>query len=217
MESSERAQALGTLLDCSSESAEALAAVMIPKNFPAKTVITHQGDTNIHLWLILAGSVQLQTLSIEGQITVISSFGPGELVGVFPEEDECEFDICAVGRVQTLQVPAPVLKQLMSQYSDLGSGLAAIFAGQLDTVLDRLSARVTLSAAGRVYRELLRMAGDGEVISPPPLVSALALTAQTARETGSRALSTLERRGIINRDNQKITIVSRRMLEDLVV
>ena len=217
MEQSERSAALMSLLACAPESASALSQSMHFHAYPAKTVLCHQGDKNEDLWLILSGSLQLQALSVEGQATVISTFGPGELVGAFPYENEQGFDILTSEKAEALQIGARALAAVLENYPDLGPGLAAIFAGQLDRVLDRLSARVSLTAKGRFYRELLRRAGDSSVISPPPVVSALALLAQTTRETGSRAVSDLERRGIVARDQDKLTIVSRSMLEDLIV
>lgn len=217
MDQSERSAALMSLLGCTDASANALGQTMQFHTFPAKTVLCHQGDQIEDLWLILSGSLQLQTLSIEGQATVISTFGPGELVGAFPQENEQGFDILTSERAEALQIGARALTAIMERHPDLGPGLAAIFAGQLDRVLDRLSARVSLTANGRFYRELLRHAGNREIISPPPVISAIALLAQTTRETGSRAVSALERRGIVSRDPQQLTIVSRRMLEDLIV
>ncbi|WP_284124986.1 Crp/Fnr family transcriptional regulator [Parerythrobacter aestuarii] len=216
MDTDERTSALQAVLGCSKPSAAALAGAMVARNYPARTFIMHQGDRNSQLWLILSGTVQLQAVSIDGQATVISSFGPGELVGAFPDEDDIGYDARAFGPVAALQVEARDLRRLMDAHPDLGPGLAAIFSGQLDIVLDRLSARVTLSASGRVYRELLRLAGNSDNIAPPPVISALALTAQTTRETGSRAISALERRGIVERSEAQLAIRSRRLLEELV-
>jgi CRP-like cAMP-binding protein len=213
----ERAQALASVLQCSPASAQALAEAMALRDYHAKTILIHQGDRTDSLWLILGGTVQLQAISADGQVTVLCAFGPGELVGAFEREDESACDARAFGRVEALQIETRALQRLIRDCPDLGGGMSRIYAAQLGAVIERLSARVTLSATGRLYRELLRMAGDANAISPPPVISALALSAQTTRETGSRAISVLERRGIIERDEQRLTIVSRRMLEDLVV
>ncbi len=213
----ERTEALARLLDCSQDSSAALAGAMLPCEYAARSILSHQGDHDDRLWLIIEGTVQLQAISSEGQSTVISAFGPGELVGAFVAEEESAFDARALGGVRALQIGAVQLDQLLKEHPDLAAGMSRIYAGQLHTVLDRLAARVTLSAVGRCYRELLTMAGASDRISPPPIIAALALTAQTTRETGSRAISTLERRGIIERSVDELAIVSRRMLEDLVV
>jgi CRP-like cAMP-binding protein len=213
----ERAQALAGVLECSGTSADALAEAMTEREYPAKAVLIHQGQRTGQLWLILGGTVQLQAVSTEGQVTVLSSFGPGELVGAFEPGRESSYDARAFGKVEALQIETQVLRELITQCPDLGGGMSRIYAAQLSAVIERLSARVTLSAVGRLYRELLRLAGERDEISPPPVVAALALAAQTTRETGSRAISALERRGIIERDDTRLRIVSKRMLEDLVI
>ncbi len=217
MQIEERSAALAALLECSSDAASSLAERMRPCDYASRATLSHQGDHDDRLWLILEGIVQLQAISIDGQSTVISAFGPGELVGAFAAEEENAFDARALGHVRALQVRAAELEPLMREYSDLAAGMSRIFSGQLHTVLDRLAARVTLSATGRCYRELLALAGPSNTISPPPVIAALALTAQTTRETGSRAISMLERRGIIERSSDRLEIVSRRILEDMVV
>ena len=217
MQIEEREAALAALLECSDTAAADLADKMRAREFTSRTTISHQGDHDDRLWLILEGNVQLQAISVEGQATIISAFGPGELVGAFAANEENAFDARALGRVRALQIRADDLKSLMSAHSDMAAGMSRIFSGQLHTVLDRLAARVTLSAVGRCYRELLALAGASNTIAPPPVIAALALTAQTTRETGSRAISVLERRGIIERSSERLEIVSRRMLEDLVV
>jgi DNA-binding MarR family transcriptional regulator len=79
--------------------------------------------------------------------------------------------------------------------------------------------RTTLSACGRVHAELLRMArqGDGRAIRPPPVLSALAVRVQSTRETVSRTIHALERRGIVRLEPGALIIVAPRRLEELVV
>ena len=217
LSSAETAEALASVLQCTPPSAAALATAMAERDYPAKAILIHQGDRTDQLWLILGGTVQLQAVSAEGQVTVLSSFGPGELVGSFEREVESSFDARAFGKVEALQIETQTLRRLIQECPDLGGGMSRIYATQLNAVIERLSARVTLSAMGRLYRELLRLAGEADEISPPPVITALALSAQTTRETGSRAISALERRGIIERDEERLKIVSRRMLEDMVI
>src|SRR4029079_10464142 len=99
----------------------------------------------------------------------------------------------------------------------VGAGLARIFAGQLANVLDRFAARVTLTATGRVYSQLLEAIDERGTIDKIPSVTMLAIRAQTTRETASRAISALERRGILRREARAWIIASPRMLEDLAI
>ncbi len=216
-ERDQRADTLSKFLECSLDSAIALANAMHMRRYSSRGFLSQQGDADRLLWLILEGTVQLQALSAEGQATVISAFGPGELIGGRSDDEERPYGIQALGEVVALEINALHLRELLREWPELAVGLSRIYSGQLDTVLDRLAARVTLSAMGRFYRELLRLAGPSDTVIPSPVIAALALSAQTTRETGSRAINALERRGIIARDQSQLTIVSRRMLEELIV
>ncbi|MEP0392497.1 MAG: Crp/Fnr family transcriptional regulator [Erythrobacter sp.] len=185
--------------------------------FKPRAFLAHQGEECSKFWLILDGTVQFRAISFEGQNTVISSFGPGELIGAYSCPKAFNFDICVLSPMTALEVSATTLSELVTGHSDIGAGLSRIYAGQLDVVLDRFSSRVSLSAVGRFYKELLRATEGRDTVSPPPVIASLALIAQTTRETGSRALGNLERRGIVERGHDYLKIVSRGMLEDLVV
>jgi predicted transcriptional regulator len=64
---------------------------------------------------------------------------------------------------------------------------------------------------------LLRLADDDNCICPAPTVTALAMSVNTTRETASRTITALERRGIIRREGQILTIQAPRMLEEMVI
>lgn len=217
MHAAERTAIISRLLDCSEEGARTLADSVHFKTYRPRTFLAHQGQMCDEFWLVIEGTIQLRANSADGQTTVISACGEGELVGTYDAKHNASFDTFAYTFVRALSVRAMRLIQIVDEHPDLGRGLARIFSGQLSIVLERLANRVTLSATGRFYRELLDEAGEQDRIEPPPMVSVLALSAQTTRETGSRAMSKLERRGIIQRTDDSLTIVSRRMLEELVV
>ena len=79
---------------------------------------------------------------------------------------------------------------------------------QLRAASLRVTERSTLSASGRVHAELLRLAHlrDGRTIRPAPVLSSLAVRIHSTRETVSRAINALERRGIIRRDGDALVI-----------
>ena len=79
--------------------------------------------------------------------------------------------------------------------------------------------RAALSATSPVSSELLRQgrSAPGLKISPAPVLSELALQVSETRETASRAVKALERRGIIRRDADGLTIVAPHRLEELII
>lgn len=217
MTSSDRIAALAAFFSCSPEEAERVNAATRLVHYRHKDILAHQGDLGAKLWIVLEGRAQLQIIGIDGQTKLLTTHGPGELFGAFPHERVVISDIVVQNRLMVLEIPTAQMTALLQEETRLGSGLSKILARQYNTMLDRMAARITLTANGRIYAELLQEAGDDGRISPPPVIAALALSAQTTRETGSRAISALERRGIIRRDDERLEILSRALLEDLVV
>ena len=83
----------------------------------------------------------------------------------------------------------------------------------------RMIERTTLSATGRIYAALLRQAGegDGRTIRPVPTMTELALIVQSTRETVSRTINDLERRGYITRDKDALMIVAPHRVQELII
>ncbi|MDA7787745.1 Crp/Fnr family transcriptional regulator [Sphingomonadaceae bacterium] len=217
MKRADRTAALASFFKCSEVEADRLNGAMSLVTFGRRDTLIHQGDMGAKVWIVLDGWAQLQIIGTDGQIQLLAAHGPGELFGALPEERVVISDIVAQDRLSALEISTSKLTALMQEEARIGSGLSAILARQYNEALDRMASRITLTAKGRVYLELLNKAGEGGVVSPPPIVSALALTAQTTRETASRAISALERRGIIARDAQRLTVISKVLLEDLIV
>ncbi len=212
----ERLAAIATVFACDAMVAMALDTLMEPLAFAPKTLIAHQGYRSNHVWLVLDGTVHIQMLGADGQRIQLSYHGPGEFFGAYPEASLHRADIVAHGEVQLLRIATTALVALAREHAPVGAGLASRFARQLDMALDRMAARSTLTAAGRVYAEIVRLFDGQDSLTPAPQVTALALNANTTRETASRAVSALERRGVIRRVGNSMMVVAPRMLAEMI-
>lgn len=217
MERSERLAALAVFFACSPAEAEKLNDAMAFVIYRHNQTLIHQGDLGAKVWIVLDGRAQLQVIGTDGQVQLLMAHGPGELFGALPHERVFVSDVIARDRIAVLEIATANLSRLMQDEARIGSGLAMILARQYHAALERMAARITLSATGRVCAELLNSAGSSNFIAPPPVVAALGLMAQTTRETASRAINGLMRRGILLREADRLTIVSRSLLEDMVV
>ena len=213
----ERLAVIETMFSCERASAQALAPAMGELHFDNRAIVVHQGDVVRHCWLVVEGIAQARALTPDGQGTLLTSYGPGEIFGSYPEPAPLRTDIIAQGNLFLFCMETAALVKLSRNHADIASGLSMLFARQLDMVLDRMAARTTLSANGRIYAELLRLAGPANRIAPPPVLAALALTVHTTRETASRAIASLVRRGIVRRCDDALEIVAPRLLAELVV
>lgn len=216
-DSGELLSAIAACFNCSDHSARLLSAAMVERHYPARTNIALRGDPSTTLYLILEGGVVAEIFGIDGQQAQLARHGAGEIFGAYPSSTSYRADICTIADTRLLAVPCQHLASLAQAHGDIGAGIAGLLARQLDLTLDRMAARIGLTAIGRFHKALLQMADDQGEIRPAPVISALALSIHTTRETGSRALAALLRRGIVERNADSLRIVSRRMLEEMVV
>jgi CRP-like cAMP-binding protein len=202
---------------CQPDSAERLAAIMVSRSYAHRSVVANMGDPSSHLYLVAEGAVVAEIYSFDGQQAQLTRHGPGEIFGAYPDEVTHRSAFAACGTTRLLTAPTRKLAQLAAVDGDVARGVANLLARQLDLVLDRMAARIGLSATGRFYRALLQLADKDGLVQPAPVIAALALSVHTTRETASRALASVVRRGIVERNAEGLHIVSRRMLEELIV
>jgi CRP/FNR family transcriptional regulator, cyclic AMP receptor protein len=202
---------------CPDHEAKLICAVTNYREFAHRSPVARRGDVSAHLYLVVDGVASADLYSIDGQHAQLAGYGPGELFGAYPEPTTHRADVSAIGNLSVLAIDTRAIAELAAQHAAISQGIAHLMARQLDMVLDRMAARIGLTATGRCYRALLGKADDAGWIRPLPILSALAISVNTTRETASRALAHLVRRGIVERHDDGLKIVSRRMLEELVV
>lgn len=214
-------QFLARAFACSPETAEAIARRATTRAYPSRSVVIRQGDVVNEAYLLWLGRARALAYAREGQLVLLQEFLPGDLFGSLsaPEDPASVADVVAVEDSRTAVFLALEFLTLAEQHSCIGLALARTLTRQLRAATERMVARTTLTAAGRIHAELLRLAdlGDGRSISPAPVLAALAQRVQTTRETASRTVNALERRGIVRREMETLVIVARTRLEDLVV
>lgn len=187
----------------------------------ARAVLLRQGDWLTIALLLIVGRAQALLYSAEGQIVLLHDYQPGDLFGALGEIHpvQQEADVVSVEDSLTLTLPATELVLLAEQHGCIGLALSRMLVRRLRQATARIFERSAISAVGRVYAELLRQAraDDALTIRPAPVLSELALKVSTTRETASRAVNALERRGIIRRDAGGLVVIAPRRLEELVL
>lgn len=220
-EATELQEAIRAALACSPDVAGAIAAHATARQYPARAVILRCGDRWGHAWLVIAGRAQALVYGLDGQMVLVQEYRAGDLFGAVAEADAwpVEADVVAADPTSAACVPAADFVMLVDRHGSLGLLLVRSLLRQLRATSARMVDRTTLSAPGRVYAELLRLArlGDGSAIRPAPVHTALAIRVQSTRETVSRAISALERRGIVRREDNTLVIVAAQRLEEMVV
>lgn len=217
VDQTEQISVLQELFGCDVPTASILRENLQLVTAPAATTLAFQGDPSTDCRFVISGAIGMRALSEGGQYTQIATVETGEVAGSFPNSCEHSVELVAQDAVEMIVIGTAQLRALAHDHSGVGLGLASLFAQQLSNVLGKMAAHVTLTAYGRIYQALLDMADSHGIITPVPVVTALGVRTQTARETASRAISDLCKVGGLTKSKTHWTIASRRMLEDMVV
>lgn len=191
------------------------------RSFAAEATLIRQGDAVAFAWLLVLGRARALLWSAEGQMVLLQEFGPGDLFGALGEIEAAphEAEVVAVDDVAAFLLAASDLVLLAERHGVIGLALARLLLRRLRNATTRVYERSALTAAGRVHAELLRRAREARdlTIRPAPVLSELAVRVGSTRETVSRTVNMLERRGIIRRDAGGLHVVSPRLLEELIL
>lgn len=193
-----------------------LAATLLPfavaADYRSNSILFMEGQEPAGLWLVCTGLVRLTRSSLGGKTIVLHSAYPGATIGLSAVlardllRMEAQLDgACTLAFLETkhlfrLMAESQPLAQLVAEA--LGREVQAIYSGMGDLMLTR-------SAKGRLARILL---------SNHDHVTHLRLSelANCSRETVTRQLGDLFRKGLITYDRGKVKILNRDRLEAMI-
>ena len=111
-----------------------------------------------------------------------------------------------------LFVPTSLLRERIHEDIETGNAIANDLARCLKTMMERYIEALTLSAKGRVCAELYRLAypigvqPEHMIVRPNPVFVELAIRINSTRETVSRAVSELQKKGVLVRETGALII-----------
>lgn len=179
------------------------------------------GQATPFVFLLIEGRAQAVVYSAQGQLVLLDTYAPGDLFGELHDVDGVSSgdEVIAVTHVEAGRIRQQDFVVLLENHPALALAVLRQVTARLSRTARRMVERTTLSATGRIYAELLRQARaqDGRTISPVPTMTELALIVQSTRETVSRTINDLERRGYISRDKDAMMIVAPHRVEELII
>jgi CRP/FNR family cyclic AMP-dependent transcriptional regulator len=207
---------------CPPEVTDRIGARASDRRFPARAMILRQGDPAGETVLLVEGCAHALVYGADGQTVLLQAYNPGDLFGAVaatgPQPHEA--DVVAVEDSRAAWFLALDFLALIESHASVGLAVSRQLLKQLRAASGRMVEQVTLSAVGRIHAELLRLAAqsdDGATIAPAPVLSALAVRVHSTRETVSRTISALERRGLLRREDDALLLTAPQRLEALVV
>lgn len=199
-------------------------AHVVIRNHPANQVILLENDWGTSVYFILEGWVKIRTYNIDGKEVTLNILGKGELFGEMAPLDEVPRSTDVITLVPTVigNMPAQDFVQLLNSEPQSGIRLAQLMARRLRQVNRRLRLRESDSVS-RVADILLFLAdgqgrqGDQGIEIPNLPHRELSSLSGLARETVTRVLSKLEKKGLIQRERDVLCISDVDALERMLV
>ena len=191
------------------------------RNLDAGTVLCEQGDQLAHMAEIRSGLLKLESGLEDGGYRIIRLLGPGDVIGL-----EALFDRTATHRAVAL-IPS-LIEQVplsdMHRKLDQDPQLAWVLCNHWRTNLERSEAVLTRYTVGtskqRMARLLLDLSlgvsqQDSALIPLPPGEDLAALISAT-KETVSRSISSLVRIGAMEKQRDRMVLVRRDKMHDVL-
>lgn len=208
---------------CGAALAATIAALGRAADHTRGAVLWPRGDDSAASLLTLGRAAEL-AYGREGAALVLHALAPGEFFGEIIGSGgavpggEHGTQVEALSDGAATHFAAAALVRLMESYPLVALAIARHLSARIAAMRQRMLETALLSASGRIAAELLRQsraASDG-VIRPLPVWSELAVIVQSTRETVSRTVSGLEKRGVLKRVEGGLALVAPHRLEELV-
>ncbi|MUL36130.1 Crp/Fnr family transcriptional regulator [Gloeocapsopsis dulcis] len=203
---------------------EKATAHLVTRTHPANQVILLENDWGNSVYFILEGWVKIRTYNLDGKEVTLNILGKAEIFGEMAALDEAPRSTDAITLTSTVigSMPAHDFVALIKTEPLAGIRLSQLMARRLRQVNRRLRLRESDSVS-RVADTLLFLA-EGQGIQDETGVQIpnlphreLSGLSGLARETVTRVLTKLEKKGLILRQQQILSIPNLKALERLIM
>lgn len=199
--------------------------LLTPKPFVrGQTLITH-GQENTSVYFLSSGRVRATMYSPSGREISYQDIEQGEMLGELAAIDQQprSTHVISLSDGVLLSLSRNDFYHLLAQYPSFTQAVLLKMAGVIRFMCDRVYEFSALSVAERLHAELVRMIQqqrlDGHqpiTIENMPTHEELACRIATHREAVTRELGHLEKKGILVKKRNQITVVDLDALLDLV-
>ena len=208
------------------DSLKAIALSCRRRKFPPKTTLFLQDDPGQTMYMIVSGTVSIQTATSEGEIVHIAQRTAGQIVGEFSMLDRKPRSADAVTGTQIAEMimldREPFLR-VMAESPMIAENIILFLLDRLRGFTLNKTAMDKLDVMGRLASFLLESARSrGEEKPDGTIMIPLGMTQQeianrigASRETVTRSLGRLEKMNVIQRDNGMTLLRDPRRLQRL--
>lgn len=211
------------MTDLPEDSIHKIAAHFVTISHPPNQVLLLENDWGGSVYFILEGWVKIRTYNLDGKEVTLNILGRGEIFGEMAAMDKMPRSTDAISLTKTLigRIPAEDFVNLINTEPMAGVQLVQLMAKRLRQVNRRLQLREA-SSISRVADAILFLvegqgtAGDQGTEIPNLPHREISSLSGLARETVTRVLTKLEKKGLIERNADSMRIPNLPALEDTI-
>ncbi len=203
---------------------KAVCSAMVPRNFSANQIIVQEEDKNNRsFFVILEGSVNVIVFTTEGKQTILASLQKGDFFGEMAllDGEPRSASVVAAEPCSLLMLYRRSFLELLKSQPTMATTMLVEMSHRLRKANRHISTLSLMSVYGRIADVLLQIGSEKgrridnmTVVENRPTHQAIADRAGTSRETVSRVISQLQKKGYITIDRKRLVILDETKLCD---
>ncbi|MEL7481457.1 MAG: Crp/Fnr family transcriptional regulator [Pseudomonadota bacterium] len=178
--------------------------------------LIEQGEQNQNIYLVLEGEFKVVRYSENGHEIWLADAPKGHLIGEISSlaNRNRSSSVIAVTASTVLSIEGPAYLEALSTHGELAVSLCRLLATRLADTSAQVVELVSMPVEARLHAELVRIGtvdpDDSEVyrITQMPKVSDLGDRIHATREATSRAIAKLNKRQLIHRSDDVVTVIA---------
>ena len=179
-------------------------------------IVIAEGTDSTDVYLVRSGKLRISLSAANGREILLRDIGPGAVVGELAAIDGGlrSASVAALEEAVLACQRAEDFIRFLGEVPQAGLWMTRQLAARVRDLTERTTELATLPIAGRVQRELLRLAaeaggeGDQAIIRPMPTHAEIASRLGTHREAVTRELNQLAQEGIVRQAGRQAEILS---------
>lgn len=194
------------------------------RTYGANEQIIDQHSETRDIFFVVEGRVRVVNYSLSGREITFDDLEAGGHFGELAAIDGLprSASVMALEEARIASLPADQFYEMVLEHPAIAWKLMKHLAHLVRNSTIRIMDLSTLGANNRIHADLLRMARKvteddmTAEISPIPVHSVVASRVSTTRETVARVMNDLARKGIVERQKNKLVVKDLERLEDMV-
>jgi CRP-like cAMP-binding protein len=193
-----------------------IASLMVKRTYQKDNIILIEEEMGSTLFIIVSGKVKITRTDDNGREVILSILGDGDVFGEMSILDGMarSANAIALGEAELILLRRVDFLNLLHQFPQIAINLLRELAMRIRKSDAQIKSLSLQDAKGKVANAILRLADDGGVVrhgrvelDEMPLQQDLANMAGTSRETISRVIKSLTKKGYLQREGNKLIII----------